>query len=249
VNTYSHAQQQSTLSSILQTGFRQGATTYYGWGGYAVVNGSGNVPADYVSGGTHSAVLIGEYHMGRAISSTDAHAGAVGFDHGGQWDHLTEQQRTSAWALMHGYSSLVLPFRHGGYSSNRVVPTIVCIDPARFRILSAQAVDGGPMTVRARQPVTATTPVFGSAPPGFRPAEVRGYAATPEITFPALPSYKISTPTYSGAPMNPNVRPDRYVQTRQATMPSARSAAGQYGGPAPDPTPSLQAVLMPGYRE
>ena len=255
VNTTSHAEQQATLSSILQTGFRQGGTTFYGWGGYVVANGSANVPQDYIRGGSNSAILVGEYHMGRTISSTDAHAGAMTFDarNPAVWRHLNEQQKTAAWALMMGYSSMTLPFQHGGSYSSRVVPALICIDPARFRVMSCQSHVGGAITVRATTPLVVRPlgPSSGgvASAPGFRPAGIRGYAATPEITFPALPPNKLLTPAYAGGPMDPASRPDRYLATVHATMPSRRAAGGQYSGPSPDPTPGLQAVLMPGYRE
>ena len=255
VNTTSRADQQQTLSSILQTGFRQGATTFYGWGGYAVANGSSNVPPDYIVGGSNSAILVGEYHMGRTISSTDAHAGAMTFDarNPAVWRHLNDQQKTAAWALMMGYSSMTLPFQHGGSYSSRVVPALICIDPARFRVMSCQSHVGGAITVRATTPLVVRPlgPSSGgvASAPGFRPAGIRGYAATPEITFPALPPNKLLTPAYAGGPMDPASRPDRYLATVHATMPSRRAAGGQYSGPSPDPTPGLQAVLMPGYRE
>ena len=257
VNTTSHAEQQATLSSILQTGFRQGGTTFYGWGGYVVANGSANVPQDYIRGGSNSAILVGEYHMGRTISSTDAHAGAMQFDarnggpHGGPWAHLTDQQKTAAWALMMGYSSMTLPFQHGGSYASRVVPAVICIDPARFRVMSCQSHVGGAITVRATTAVTGlpSGPGNAGAPSGFRHAGIRGYLATPEIRFPALPPDKVITPACAGGPMDPDRRPDRYIETVHATMPSRRAAGNQYSGPSPNPTPGLQAVLMPGYRE
>ena len=254
VNTRNNRDQQDTLSSILQTGFRQGHTTWYGWGGYVVANGSSNVPTDYISGGSASAIVVGEYHMGRTISSTDAHAGAMQFDarNPAVWRHLTDQQMTAAWALMMGYSSMTLPFQHGG-SSGRVVPVVICIDPARFRVMSCQSHTGGAITVRATTPIAAVPSGprsgGGSSNPGFRPAGVRGYGATPEISFPALPPIKVNTPAYAGGPMDPTSRPDRYIATVQATMPSRRAAGGGYTGPSPEPTPGLQAGLMPGYRE
>ena len=166
--------------AILAGGMRPGGTNYFGLGLYCVVNGADYVPNDFGGAG----IIRGEYHAGRTCTANYAFHTLVP-----QWkrdypeDAATitdESHQKCAAALAYGYSTLRDDYSAGNNAGTYTAGMLVCLDPARFRIMSIQ--ERASRVGAPAQPMTV--PLSRAAP---------GRAARAATTFAAWPDHHVRT--------------------------------------------------------